>query len=554
MPQPSATVHVPVPRPIPARHTLAALAFSVALTIVHTWPLASAPGYWSRNNNGDAVLNAWAVTWVAHALTTHPTRVYDANIFYPDRRTLAYSEHLIVQGVIGIPVVLLGGSAVLAFNVALMAGFALTAWAFCLLVRAWTGSWAAGAVAGSLAAFNAHSLMRLPHLQTLHLEFFAGALFAMDRLLSERRARDGIALGVAHALEGLTSIYLLMFTSWALLFAALARVPEWLGRGRRQAVVLLVGGAGVAGLVLSPFLWNYYLVNREMGFIRSVADAKFYAASGSDYLLTGARVHWDLWSRSVAQTGKVANFPGLAATVLASVAIGTGLAWRDRRARMALVLTIGCVVLSIAPRLPGYELFWHAAPLLRVVRVMAHFGQVALVGVAILAGFGVWRLEHRFAARRWWPAAAAILLILVNGEALRAPYAYTPFNGIPAVYERLADEPGAIIADLPLYPRRAIFGNTGAMLASTVHWHPILNGYSGFIPPSYQRALDALRGFPDDRALAALHALGVTHVVIRRDEFIGLQGRAQYDAIQDTHLLEPFAISDAIQIYRLHKR
>jgi hypothetical protein len=122
------------------------------------------------------------------------------------------------------------------------------------------------------------------------------------------------------------------------------------------------------------------------------------------------------------------------------------------------------------------------------------------------------------------------------------------------VYERLADEPGAIIADLPLYPRRAIFGNTGAMLASTVHWHPILNGYSGFIPPSYQRALDALRGFPDDRALAALHALGVTHVVIRRDEFIGLQGRAQYDAIQDTHLLEPFAISDAIQIYRLHKR
>ena len=219
-----------------------------------------------------------------------------------------------MQGVIAIPVVLLGGSAVLAFNVALMAGFALTAWAFCLLVRAWTGSWAAGAVAGSLAAFNAHSLMRLPHLQTLHLEFFAGALFAMDRLLSERRARDGIALGVAHALEGLTSIYLLMFTSWALLFAALARVPEWLGRGRGQAVLLLVGGAGVAGLVLSPFLWNYYLVNREMGFIRSVADAKFYAASGSDYLLTGARVHWDLWSRSVAQTGKVANFPGLAAT------------------------------------------------------------------------------------------------------------------------------------------------------------------------------------------------------------------------------------------------
>jgi len=111
-----------------------------------------------------------------------------------------------------------------------------------------------------------------------------------------------------------------------------------------------------------------------------------------------------------------------------------------------------------------------------------------------------------------------------------------------------------VIADLPLYPRRAIFGNTGAMLASTRHWHPIVNGYSGFIPPSYQRTFDGLRGFPDERALSALHALGITHVVIRRDEFIGLQGRAQYEAIARTHLLEPYSMSDAIQIYRLHKR
>jgi hypothetical protein len=544
----------PRPRSIPARHTLLALAAFVALTVLHTWPLATAPGYWSRNNSGDTVLNEWAVTWVAHALTTNPLRLYDANIFYPDRRTLAYSEHLVVQGVIAVPILLLGGSAVLAFNVAMMAGFALTGLAFCLLVRSWTGSWAAGAVAGSLASFNAHAMMRLPHLQTLHLEFFALALFAMDRLFLERRARYGVALGVAHALEGLTSIYLLMFTSWALVFAALARMPDWLGRGRRHTVLLLVGAALVAAAVLSPFLWNYYLVNREMGFIRSVNDARFYAASWADYMMTGARVHWSLWSRSFAGSGKAANFPGIVATALACVTLVTGVAWRDRRARMALFIMVGCVVLSVAPRLPGYELLWRLAPILRVVRVMAHFGQVALVALAILAGFGVAWLERRWGMRRGWIVAAATLVILVNGEALRAPYAYTPFTGIPAVYQPLRKEAHAAIADLPLYPRRAIFGNTGAMLASTIHWHPIVNGYSGFIPPSYYRIFDALRGFPDERALSALHALGITHVVIRRDEFIGLHGRAQYDAIAKTHLLEPYSMSDAIQIYRLHKR
>jgi hypothetical protein len=119
--------------------TATALLF-VALTVVHTWPLASAPGYWSRTDNGDTSLNAWAVTWVARTLPVDPLRLYDANIFHPEKRTLAYSEHLVAQGVMVMPVVWLGGSAVLAFNVAMMAGFALTGWAFCLLVHRWTGS------------------------------------------------------------------------------------------------------------------------------------------------------------------------------------------------------------------------------------------------------------------------------------------------------------------------------------------------------------------------------------------------------------------------------
>jgi hypothetical protein len=526
----------------------------VALTVVHTWPLASAPGYWSRNDNGDAVLYAWAVSWVAHALTTEPLRLYDANIFHPDRRTLAYSEHLVVPGVLVIPVVLLGGSAVLAFNIALMAGFALTAFAFCLLMRRWTGSWTAGAVAGSLAAFNAHTLMRLPHLQTMHVEFFAWALFAMDRLLAERRTRDAVALGAAHALQGLASVYLLMFTSWALAFAALARAPEWVGRDRRRAVALLGGAVVVAAILLAPFLWNYYLVSREMGFIRSIADARFYASWWSDYLVTGARVHWDTWSRGFSEGNRAANFPGIVATALAGVALVTGTAWRDRRARMALWITVGCVFLSVAPRLPGYEILWTVAPLLHVTRAMARFGQVALIGVAILAGFGVAWLQSRWGDRRGWAAAAIALVVLVNGEALRAPYKYRPFTGIAAVYQPLAKEPRAIIADLPLYPSRSIFANTRAMLASTIHWHPILNGYSGFIPPSYLPAYRGLRGFPDDRALATLRELGVTHVVIRRNEFIGRQGRAQYDAIPNTPSLEPYSMTDDIQIYRLRWR
>src|SRR5262245_49629050 len=120
-----------------------ALAVFIGLACLHTWPLARDPAHLSRIDNGDAMLNMWAVAWVAHELPRHPLHVFDANIFHPDRLTLAYSEAMIVQGVLAIPVIAAGGSAVLAFNLILLSGFALTGWAFCLLLRRWTGSWGA---------------------------------------------------------------------------------------------------------------------------------------------------------------------------------------------------------------------------------------------------------------------------------------------------------------------------------------------------------------------------------------------------------------------------
>ena len=169
----------------------------------------------SRHDNADAMLNEWIVAWVAHQAPRAPLHLFDANIFHPEPRALAFSEHMTVQGLMGAPVFWLGGSPLLAYNLLVMAGLALSAWAMWLLLKRWTGSSAAGAVAGSLLAFNAHTLTRLPHLQALHLEFMPVVLLALDRLLVERRARDAVLLGVACALQGLTSNYLLVFTAMA---------------------------------------------------------------------------------------------------------------------------------------------------------------------------------------------------------------------------------------------------------------------------------------------------------------------------------------------------
>src|SRR4030095_3531463 len=143
-------------------------AVCLLLAILHTWPLITAPGTLSRNDNADAQLNEWAIAWVAHQLPRAPAPLFDGNIFYPERRALAFSEPLIVPALIGAPLRWLGASPVLELNVLLMLGCALTAFAGYRLVFEWTHDRAAGLLAGSMFAFNTHTLTRLPHLQGIH--------------------------------------------------------------------------------------------------------------------------------------------------------------------------------------------------------------------------------------------------------------------------------------------------------------------------------------------------------------------------------------------------
>ena len=162
---------------------LAAFAICCCLAIAHTWPLALAPGRHSLNANADAELNEWIMAWVAHTLPRDPLHLFEANIFYPAHDSLAFSEPLIVPALLGGPLAWMGASPVLVHNLILLLGLALTAFAACLVIEAWTGSLAAGLLAGSALAFTTPPLTRRAHLQALPLYGVPIARFAVDRII-----------------------------------------------------------------------------------------------------------------------------------------------------------------------------------------------------------------------------------------------------------------------------------------------------------------------------------------------------------------------------------
>ncbi len=490
---------------------LATLALFVLLAIVHTWPMATNPAGLSRNDTHDTIHHEWILAWDAHALATNPLGLFDSNTFYPERDTLAYSDHIIVQGIVGAPLLWAGASPVLAYNLVLMIGLVLTGWTTSLVVAKWTGSELAGLLSGSLMAFNAMTLTRFAEVQDQYLAFFPLALAALDRLLETPRVKHALHLAGWFVLQALTCGYLLAFTSLAFIAAVLVRPADWVGpRFRKVAPLLLLAGAVAIGALL-PFLLPYLRVSRGQGFSRAMDEVAMFSAHLTDYLATGGRLHFALWSHNFFERDGL--FPGVIGAGLTLTALVAGVAWRDRRARMAIGFGVVAFALSFGPGFPLYELVTRLFPIMAGIRGASRFGQLFLAAIAVLAGFGLAHVQRRVPSR-----ATMLGLLLIVGahvEALRAPINYRAFDGLSPIFDELKSAPaGTLVACYPFPPPREAFHNVDCMLASTRFWQPLVNGYSSFMPESYTRSAAALDAFPEGDTLAYLKGLGVTHVIV----------------------------------------
>lgn len=520
-------------------HRLAALVLFAALAVLHSWPLASDPAGLARLDNNDAQLNTWIIAWVPHALATSPLNLFEAPIFYPEHRSLAFSEHMLVPSLLGAPLIWAGVSPVFVYNLLIMLGLALSGFAMYWVMAAWTGSQWAGLIAGIAYAFNAHVLTRFVHLQAMHVEFFPIVLYAFDRVLTERRMKDVLLLAAAVVLQSLCSNYLMVFTLYALIACLIVRYRELPARP------LLIAGA-IALVMLAPFLWPYYQVDREYGLARSVDVVTQYNAGWRDYLATGGRLHYAWWSHTLYE-GRTALFPGITVAALALVALIVGRGLKDPRIRMALAIGVVGVAFSLGTSLPGYAFLHGALPLLSGLRNVARWGWLLLAAVAILAGFAAAVLERK---HRGWPWIAVIVCLLITAEAIRTPIGYTPVTPIPKIYDRFAGQP-VVVAEFPFYSGASVAENGDYVLANTRYFRPLLNGYSGFHPEPFMARGRALNSFPSEEALAELTVAGVTDVLVHVDAFRDRYREAALKAIDTVPTLEFVVEEDGIRLYRL---
>jgi hypothetical protein len=547
-----------------ARHWWALLLL-LATTWGLLWPYSSRP--WSGLASwGDPVQQYWSMAWAAHALRTDPAQLWHGNIFYPYPYTLAYADHLLGATVPVLPVILLTGNVVLAFNLAVILAFFLSTLAAYLLVADLTGSRLAGIAAALPFGFAPYLMGQINHLNVVFAGPLALAFWAVLRLWRGGGWGWAALLAVAIPWEAAVSAYY-----FYALVIAIGTALVYLLIAERRAItrrMLPRLGAGLAlGLLAAvPVLWPYLQITRAFGSVRTLDEVIQWSGVPRQYLgVTNNNLTWHgLLRRWSGGNPERFLFPGLVAPLLALA--GLVLSRRRERWLFAALVVVG-FTLTMGPyqeigerRIPlPYLLLYHTVPGFAGMRVTTRFVILVILGVAGLAGLGVealirrWREDaaprrraRKHAGSRPRPGFARFLPTFLRGAAggrggaearpllgvavialLLGAYAidYRTHSGMTSppggaiaapAYGWLAANGKGPVAELPYPPP----GKPPAMpdLIATAHWRPSIGGYSGVEPPAFDELIGVISQFPAPGSVELLQGLAVEHVLVHRAE------------------------------------
>ena len=495
--------------------TLVVLAAS-ALTFLLTYPVGFKFDRVGRIDTDDGRWSIWVISWVAHALTTNPASLYDANIFYPHRHALAFSEANIGGGVLAAPVWVLTGNPYAAHNAVFLIAFILACAGSYYLARYLSGSRYAAAVAGILFGFCPFIFARTAHIQLLFIGLMPFCLLAFHRLVDRQTVGRAVTLGVLLSATALTCAYYGIFSGLMVgLGTIVYAISRGLWRSKAYWTAITLAAFTSIGLTL-PFFYPYLLVQQEQGFSRTLTDAGQY---GADLGAWGASAAWaHRWWLPVLGAYDEVLFPGILTTAIGFA--GMRVMWRTTRDTAVIYLLIALLAfwLAFGPAAGLYTLFYQTIPIFTFLRAPGRMGVMVTLALVVFASAA---LAPWFARASRPARACAIVAALAVAELWTMPLTrFREVEPFSPVYRLLATLPKGAVAEFPYwyerhdFPRHAYY-----MLNSTVHWQPLVNGYSDHIPADFRKSVLPLSSFPSRESFGILAKAETRYVVFHLDMY-----------------------------------
>lgn len=478
-------------------HAIPMILFGI-LTIAMTWPLMRqiTTGFPSYETlfGGDPNMYIWYTDWIVKAISGTLPTTPGMMLYFPQGIDPLAGYDGVLMLLITVPVRILTGNAILAYNTFLLTALFSSAFATYALVYHLTNSRWASFIGGFAFGFSPYMMLRLAqHPNLIMLSVLPLLILATLRFVKDPTKKTGVLLATAIFLTGLSSAYYLAGGLIFLVIALTLMYRPLIAKPKITAFTLLLLSVAVLLPVL-PLL----LSETHGGIPASDEFVKDFGAQPVNFILPhpatnvfggitrmiDERFPLPFWED--VQIWEGTNYLGIM-LIIALVALFNA---RMRKkipyaslwywtAGVFTILSMGLETHLLGMRIPlPFSLLWSQFPF-SLIRVPNRFFVFALLATVIIATVTFHRLFEKIKRPLLFNTVVALTFILLLAERAIFPlpiFAHT----VPTFYTDIADDAEQYaIAELPItFP-----GISAYNYLQMTHAKPLVNGE--FFYPAY---------------------------------------------------------------------
>jgi len=490
-------------------------------------------GFFTTIESNDGRLLAYSVCWDIHKLLTDPFHIFQATIFFPHKNTLVYSEHVIGTSILGIPVWLLtGGNPAATFNFLMISGYVLNAWFTFLLIRKLVHRNMIAFLGAFINGYCSYRLLNFAHLQNAIVFYIPLCLLFFYNYLENKKGKYLIGIFLCLFMQSMSSWYHMVFI--LLMFFLFTGYYYFFEKKLSIADLKKITGIFLLTfLLLLPFALPYLKFNKEVNSAYSMSE--IISADFGGYFIPspytyGNQFFYNYWGITKSRWSENFNFIGY--SVLLFSFLGIFEWYRDeenttrirfRKDRSVFLWTaIVFFIFSLGPylfindhqthiKLPYFFIF-KLLPPIRFLRGVARYSTVVFLMMAVLASYGLaaFRITNPWHQRIMY---LVVFSLLVVEFAPQPRYdRFSDMSKTPEVYQRIKNDPSIeAIVELPIDV--GPFTTTKYEYYGAIHLKPMLNGYSGYEPPTYSLYKNLFKTPINQFSCSVLLKLGITDLL-----------------------------------------
>lgn len=482
------------------------------------------------------LLNYWILGWNAESLAQGLSGYWSPPVFHPHSGALGFSEPQPITLILA-PIVWLTRSPAVAYNLYLLATLTLNALFGYRLLRTLDCDHPVAMLGGGITMLHP---LALQNLESIQLTALWGILWTIDALIQHQRTpttRNAFIIALAFFCISAACLHHAIFLMILLAITA----PILLIRSEAWVIMLkgwCIAGCAAALLVL-PICLPMYRIQQEYGFERSEPTVRLLSASARDWATPQDNALVKV--RAGAPTS-FPLFPGWIRVAILFLVLPHCVRHATRYSLFLIALGLSSLCLSFGLRLQlGTFNIWETLadwlPPLAGIRSPYRFAYFTQLAIILLSTLGVqhaitWSMSKTSGPdsekRRieWGKLVGLGALLAVACEFIpqRSPLYFPPQPRqsqpwITFLKTKLATDQSVLCLPVAASNSEAAHEQSALwMVYSQIHGHPILNGYSGFLPPDWMELRNQLRDAPFSNAvLKELNTLHVGAIVVRLD-------------------------------------